>query len=632
MRQLVISPLFSDGMILQHGVLVPISGESSPEALITVSFRGKDYKSRADDNGKWLVLLDSHSPGGPHVMKISTPTDTISINDIYFGDVWLCSGQSNMELPMRRVKDDFPEEWEGQINPLIRQFNVPQEWDFSGPRQRLSGGSWKKACADTLDDFSATAWFFAGQIFKTYNHPVGLILAAWGGTPIEAFMSADALAAYPEKIALGGQYADSAFCDSLIHEKQTLIETWNNKLNAADAGLTQGWQKPETDISMWEEISLPGDFSAGKTGLAGFCGVIWLCREFEVSASFAARETQVWLGTIVDSDTVYINGVELGNTGYRYPPRKYTIPAGVMRKGKNRVVIRVVCWNGDGGVTHGKPFRIFSGSEPDNAIELSGAWKYRVGESAGLRPQEFFLHRQPMGLFNAMIAPLLGYPLRGALWYQGESNDSSPNEYAGLFKAMINDWRDKYQSLLPTPHSPLPFLFVQLPIFGEPEDNNETSSWAVIREAQVSALSLPMTGMAAALEFGEWNDLHPVNKKGVGLRLAFAAEKVVFKKQNTSPGPLLRGIRREEGRLLLTFDNCGKGLKADETPYVSVIKGGKSFRLPAVIENPECLSVDISRIENPEKILYAWAANPRDRQLYNSDGLPVIPFRALIGE
>jgi len=646
MDLLTVSPLFSDGMILQHGISVPISGEAPPMVHITLSFLGNDYKAQADNNGKWLVLLDSHSPGGPFSMEISAETETISIKDIYFGDVWLCSGQSNMELPMRRVKDDFPQEWDGPINPLIRQFSVPQEWDFSGPRQRLSGGSWKKAGADTIEEFSATAWFFARRIFETCHYPIGIILAAWGGTPIEAFMSAETLAGYPEKIALGKQYADTAFCESLIREKQALVETWNNELVAADSGLAQGWQKPETDIVAWDEIQLPGDFAqtayqtsqTSLTSLEGFCGVIWLCREFEVSDSFSVAAekggAKVWLGTIVDADTVYINGVEVGNTGYRYPPRKYSIPASVMHKGKNRVVIRVVCCNGNGGVTRDKPFRIFTtGLEANNTIELSGLWKYRVGKSAGLRPQEFFLHRQPMGLFNAMIAPLLGFPLCGVLWYQGESNDSNPNEYASLFISMINDWRTKYQaacSSLPTPYSLLPFLFVQLPIWGEPEDNNESDSWAIIREAQVSALSLPMTGMAVALEFGEWNDLHPVNKKGVGLRLALAAEKTVFKKQNTAPGPLLREIRHDKGRLLLTFDNCGEGLKADETPYLSIIAEGNIFRVSVAIESPDCISVDISQIKNPEKVLYAWAHNPRDRQLYNSDGLPVIPFRAKI--
>jgi sialate O-acetylesterase len=221
-----------------------------------------------------------------------------------------------------------------------------------------------------------------------------------------------------------------------------------------------------------------------------------------------------------------------------------------------------------------------------------------------------------------MIAPVLDFPCKGVIWYQGESNDRNPLEYGALFPALINDWRAQKQ------YPDLPFLFVQLPIWGEPEENNESSAWAIIREAQCSALSLPFTGMAAGLDLGEWNDLHPLNKKDIGRRLALAAEKLVFKKSNTAPGPMLRGVERRGEKLLLTFDNCGKGLTAQEKPHVSVMSGGNLIRLPADIESPECLSVDISSVKTPEKVLYAWATNPRDRQLYNTDGLPAIPFRA----
>jgi len=625
MGQLAISPLFNNGMILQHGISVPVSGESSPMAMITLSFRGKTYKARADNGGKWLVLLDSVSPGGPYSMEISTETDAISIKDIYAGDVWLCSGQSNMELPMRRVKDDFPEEWDVP-NPLIRQFSVTQECEFSGPRQRLSGGHWTKACADTLEEFSATAWFFAGQIFKTYNYPIGIILAAWGGTPAEAWMSADALAAFPEKIALGKKFADTAFKDSLIREKQAFVETWNNELAAADSGLKQSWQKPETDISAWDEIFLPGNFaradSAGKNGLDGFCGVIWLCREFEVSESFAAvnktRDAKIWLGTIVDADTVYINGAEVGNTGYRYPPRKYRIPAGLLHEGKNRIVIRVTCVNGQGGVTRDKPFRVFS---EKGCVELAGTWKYRIGVKTPPCPEAFFFQRQPMGLFNATIAPILRFPLRGVIWYQGESNDGNPDDYEVLFKAVIQDWRNK------SGQETLPFLFVQLPIFGSPTENNEAASWAIIREAQSAALSLPATGMAAGIDLGEWNDLHPSNKKEVGRRLFLAAERVVFKNRNAPSSPMCREVKLLGSRLFLTFDNCDSGLIAHDMPYVSIVADGKLLRMPVEIEKHDTLSVDLSSVKKPEKILYAWANNPKDRQLYNCEGLPFIPFK-----
>jgi sialate O-acetylesterase len=588
-------------------------------------------------------MLDKQVSGGPFILKISagmaadTEREEITIEDVYIGDVWICSGQSNMELPMQRLKDNFPEEWEAPVNSLIRQFKVPQEWEFSGPREDLRGGAWTAASPETLNEFSGTAWFFARTLyekrpfekhpFEKRPVPVGLINAAWGGTPAEAWMSRGALAAFPEKIALGRQFADAAFCDAVTDKNAALIKAWNDELTAADSGLTQTWQQPETDLSAWEEITLPGDFA--EAGLKGFCGVLWLCREFEASEAFARGEAQLWLGTIVDADTVYLNGTEVGTTGYRYPPRKYPVPAGLLHAGKNRIVIRVVCCSGAGGITHDKDFRLFS---PNGCIELGGIWKYRVGINAGPRPEEFFLQRQPTGLFNAMIAPILDYPCKGILWYQGESNDGNPSEYAALLRALINDWRDKRQEALPQEHLPkedhdLPFLLVQLPIFGAPAENNESDSWAIIRQAQHSALSLPATGIAAALDLGEWNDLHPLNKKDVGRRLALAAEQLVFKQKNTAPGPLLRGVEKRGGKLLVSFDNCGSGLTAAEKPHVSVIANGKKFRLPAEIEGPDCLSVDISAVKNPETLLYAWANNPRDRQLYNADGLPALPFR-----
>jgi sialate O-acetylesterase len=623
-----VSPLFSNHMVLQRGTAIPFWGESLPNASITVSFLGKKYHTRANGQGKWRLFLDSAGPGGPYQIEIAADigaetllAETLLIEDIYIGDVWLCSGQSNMELPMQRLKDDFAEEWDGPINPLVRQFMVPQEWDFSVPRETLNGGFWNIASAATLHEFSGTAWFFAKKIFEKYHVPIGLINTAWGGTPVEAWISREGLAAFPHKIAEAEQYADSAYCETLIKKNEAEIQAWEDLMRREDRGLAEAWQKPETETSQWRTIGLPGDFAAA--GLEKFCGVVWLRREFDLGADFAAGEAKLWLGTIVDADTVYVNGVEVGNTTYRYPPRKYPVPAGLLQAGKNTIVIRVVCCNGEGGITYGKDFCIFTQKE---RIELAGAWKFRTGLAAGPRPAAFFFQRQPMGLYNAMIAPLLDYPCKGVLWYQGESNDRNAHEYAALFTALIKDWRGKKQQ------DDLPFLFVQLPIFGEPAENNESSSWALIREAQRSALSLPATGMAAGLDLGEWNDLHPINKKDIGYRLALAAERVVFNTQNTAPGPLYRGAQRRQGRLFLSFDNCGQGLTAREKPYVSISSGGALFRLSADIESPECLSVDISSIERPEKVLYAWANNPRDRQLYNTDGLPVIPFRAKITE
>ena len=702
---LKVSPLIGSRMVLPQGAAVPIRGQAAPGAEAAVSFLGKTYRAQADSTGAWRLFLDGSPPGGPYAMEITAAGEKIALDDIYIGGVWLCSGQSNMEMPMQRVKDNFPEEWLPPVNALIRQFKVPQEWEFSGPRAELSGGCWQAADAHTLYEFSAAAWFFARALYEKHPGPIGLITAAWGGTPIEAWMSREALEAsavadFPAKIAGGSQYADAAKRAGITEKTAGAIEAWETNLAHEDAGLPHDWKNPATDISAWGGITLPGDFSAA--GLEGFCGVLWLAKDIEVSAAFAASGAALWLGTITDADTVYVNGVEVGNTAYRYPPRKYPVNAGLLKEGKNRIAIRVTCNSGEGGVTDDKPFRIFTHNE---ILELAGTWKYQIGAAAAQRPAEFFFQRQSMGLFNAMIAPVLDYPLTGVIWYQGESNDPNPHEYAALFPALINDWRKRNGS-------PLPFLFVQLPLFGEPQDGGESSSWAVIRAAQAQALSLPATGMAAGLDLGEWNDLHPLDKKGIGRRLALAAEKTVYGAPNTSPGPMVRGVERRGGRLFITFDNCGKGIISKEdnhgvtrsfkrereeednhgvtrslrkreeedekgvvvgkqsglpirsdcgqrTPFLPlssslsffsvllrgkffffrtrtrtppvhltvIAAGGETFRVPVNITGPDCVSVDISAVKNPEKVLYAWANNPRGPLLFNSDGLPVIPFR-----
>ncbi|MDR3020636.1 MAG: sialate O-acetylesterase, partial [Treponema sp.] len=362
----------------------------------------------------------------------------------------------------------------------------------------------------------------------------------------------------------------------------------------------------------------PGDFA--EAGLKSFCGALWLKKEFVIDNNLLDSDWKVWLVTITDSDTVYINGIEIGNTGYRYPPRKYSIPHGVLQKGENTIIIRVICNNGEGGVTIEKDFRVFSGSE---SVELAGEWDYRVGAKVtSACPEQFFFQRQPIGNYNAMIAPVLKFPLKGVIWYQGESNEQNPHEYAALFQAMIKDWRGKNKN------EALPFLFVQLPIWKEETDNNENDSWALLREAQAAALSLPHTGMAAALELGEWNDLNPLNKKDVGIRLFLAADKVVFNCENTSPGPQVRAWEKRQDKLYILFDNCGSGLKsACGKTFVSLIDGDEMQRVPAEIEGSDLISIDISTAKNVKKVLYAWAINPKDRQLYNSDGLPAIPFK-----
>jgi len=605
-----LSPLVSGAMVMQRDAAFPLWSRKR----LSVTFLGKAYESRST-GGKWLVTLDPAGAGGPFTMDIVSDDGGASITDIYTGDVWLCAGQSNMELAMQRLRDDYGEEWELDEYPPVRNFKVPQEWDFVSPREELTGGVWKIASRETIEEFSGTAWFFAKKMYEKHRVPVGLVNTAWGGTPVESWMSHEALADFPHKIAEGKKYADKALREEIANSASAAIAEWETLLKKEDKCLAQGWQNPDTDISGWSEITLPGDFS--QVGLENFCGAIWLAKDFEVSEKFAENDAKVWLGTIVDADTVFINGEEIGNTAYRYPPRKYPVKPGLLHGGKNRIVIRVICNNSGGGVTRDKPFRVFT---KDESIGLSGTWKYKTGGAVPARPADFFFQYCPMGNYNAMIAPLLKYPFRGVIWYQGESNDSNPREYSSLFISMIKDWRKKNGT-------ELPFIFVQLPVFGEPADNGESSSWAILREAQTSALSLPATGMAAALDLGEWNDLHPLNKKDVGTRLYLAAEKTLFKEENSSPGPVPCGFKKDGEKIFIFFDNCAKGLCAREKPHISVTDGKKQTRLPAQIEGADVICVDLSDVKDAKKVLYAWADNPRDRQLFNSEGLPALPFK-----
>ncbi|MCL2210652.1 MAG: hypothetical protein FWB95_01885 [Treponema sp.] len=625
MSDFFLPPVISNGMIIQRGFSFPILTSKK----ITVTFLNKTYEAQPKD-GKFLITLDPSEAGGPYEMDITSEEGLIKITDIYIGDVWLCAGQSNMEMQMSRLRDDFGEEWdfikkECETELLIRQFKPPQEWDFSGPRDEITGGSWLKPSDQTLHEFTATPWFFARFLHEKYKIPIGLVITPWGGTPVESWMSEESLLGYPEKIKLGRLYADTAKREEAVKISCAAIGEWEKNLLNNDSGITKQWEKPETDISSWNEMILPGSFYAAsdkKEELDKFCGVIWLSKDFEVSSDFASHNAKVWLGTIIDSDKVYVNGAEIGNTGYRYPPRKY-VPQGLIKPGKNRIVIRVVCNCGDGGITADKPFRVFTDNE---SVELTGAWKYKIGAKTQTRPEEYFFQRFPTGNYNAIIAPVLKYPFKGVIWYQGESNESNPNEYEELFKLMITGWRKNSRE-------DLPFLFVQLPVFTPVSDNNEQSRWAILREAQTSALSLPNTGMAAALEFGEWNDIHPINKKDVAFRLFLAAEKTVFGVNNTSPGPMVKDYKlKNSGQIIhIYFNNCQDGLITKENlPCVTVVGNDGAVNIPAIIEGKDCISIDISSVKNPQKILYAWADNPRYRNLFNSEGLPVIPFKITI--
>jgi sialate O-acetylesterase len=620
--QVRLPKLISDGMVLQRGDSTRIWGWAAPGEAISVHFIDNDCQATADTTGEWAVWLHGLKPGGPFKMEIRA-TNTITINDILIGDVWLCSGQSNMELPVRRVRPLYEAEIAASANNFIRSFIVPKNYVFKGPQKDLVSGSWKAADPETVLDFSAAAWFFARDLYAKYNIPVGLLTSAFGGSPAEAWISEEGLKEFPVHYNELQRFKSDSLISAIERSDRTRIQEWYSKLQQNDEGYkTPGkkWSDPALNTDDWKTITVPGYWSA--TELKGINGVVWFRKEIMVPASAAGLPGNLELGRIVDADSTFINGVFIGTVSYQYPPRRYTVPAGILKEGRNELTVRVISNIGDGGFVPDKTYELTAG---DFKTSLEGEWKYRVGAVMPPLQGQTFLGYKPGGLFNAMLAPLLNYRIKGILWYQGESNAGRPDEYRALLPALIKDWRHGFGQ------GDIPFILVQLPNFMEAKKTPSESGWALFREAQAEALKLPATGMAVTIDVGEWNDIHPLNKKDVGARLALAARKVAYGDDEVVySGPTYKAMTIKGRKIVISFDNTGSGLYA---------KGGGSLRQFAIAGadmkfvwakakiKRDRVIVKSREIRKPVAVRYAWADNPKGANLYNREGLPAAPFR-----
>lgn len=614
--------LISDGMVLQRDADVKIWGWATPGEEVRAEFAGKTYRAKADGAGEWSFIMRHDGPGGPYSMTISG-INTLLVNDILVGDVWLCSGQSNMELPMRRVSWVYPEVFRDSKNDQIRHFYVPRQFDLEKPLSDLSAGSWKKADPESVLDFSATAYFFAREIYNRQMVPVGLINSAYGGSPVEAWISEDALKSYPVYHDEVMKFKDGTVMRSIQQEDNARISAWHRELTARDQGYKDPegmWHAAFADPSAWGTFRVPGYWADQEPGFMN--GVIWFRKTVQLPREAAGKPADILLGVIVDSDSVFVNGRFVGTTGYQYPPRRYKIPEGVLKEGGNEIVVRIVSEAGRGGFVPEKPYELVWG---DNSISLEGEWKYRIGGKMERLLGRTFFNTKPAGLYNAMLAPLVNYIVKGVIWYQGESNADRNHDYNALFTNLITDWRSRWGK------PELPFLFVQLANFMEPRDQPSESNWALLREAQMKTLALPATGMAVAIDIGEWNDIHPLNKKDIGYRLSLAARKVAYGETNlVYSGPVFRSMKKEGSRIYLQFDHIGSGLavKGDGMLKEFAIAGSdrKFVWAKAEIMGDQVV-VWSDHVADPEAVRYAWGDNPANANLINRDGLPASPFR-----
>ena len=623
--QVRLPKLISDGMVLQRETNVKIWGWASEGEKITVSFIDNTYNTTTNEKGEWEVILTKMEAGGPYVMKIDAG-NSITINDILVGDVWVCSGQSNMGFSLGSVSDLYKDEIDNMNNPFIRQFFTFPKPNFSETEKDYSFGRWQHADSKNIRSLSAVGYFFAKHLYEKYKVPIGLINSSLGGSSAEAWISEESIKSFPIYYEQLQRFKDPTYMEKINKKDNERVAEWNKFIKLNDEGLknpSQTWFDPQFNTTDWETIHVPGYWTDTKLGLMN--GVVWYKKEINIPSDMIGKPGVIKLGRIFDCDTVFINGKFVGTTGSQYAPREYNIPEDLLKEGLNTIVVRDISYIRHGGFVPGKEYEISIGGKK---INLEGDWKYKIGVVAEPLEDRLFTGKIPTGLFNGGIAPLLNYQIKGVLWYQGESNTSRAFEHYDLFKLLIKDWRKNFQQ------GEFPFLFVQLPNFEEVNIENTRYDWAYFRESQLKALAIPNTGMAVTIDVGEFNDIHPRNKKDVGYRLALAAQKIAYKEKNiVHSGPIYKSMKIEGSKIILTFENVGSGLTVKNSEKLNCFEicGIDNEFYPAIakiVNNTIVVSSD--KVESPASVRYAWANNPEDVNLYNKEGLPASPFRTSI--
>lgn len=618
--QVRLPQFISDGMVLQRDRSISIWGWASPKEKVTVQFNGKQRVATTDPSGRWRVQFGAMSAGGPYTMTIGGKNKVI-LNDVLIGDVWLCAGQSNMVHQLDIHDVTYANDIATANYPAIRHFKVPTAPVLGGPADDTGKAAWKPAVSEQVRPFSAVAYFFAVKVYEKYRVPIGLIDASVGGSPIEAWISEAGFGEFPEILKTIEQNKDTAYVNGVNRKSRQAAS--QSVVKSADLGLSGAtpWYSLEFVPRNWRRINVPGFWE--DQGARDLNGVVWFRREIDVPQSMTNKEARLFMGRIVDANKVYINGKEVGTTTYQYPQRRYRIPADVLKPGKNLIVVRVTNNAGKGGFVPDKPYCLFAGSD---TVDLKGYWQYKVGEVfapatppvPGINAQN-----QPTALFNGMVAPYTGWTLKGVLWYQGESNTGRAAQYTALTKALVADWRGKFRD------ASIPFIYAQLPNFMDVTYLPVESDWAAFREAQRQALVIPNTAMVVTIDLGEWNDLHPDNKKDVGERMALAALKLAYHEELVYAGPLYKSHQIDGNKVTIAFDHVGGGLMAhdgEELRTFAIAGEDRKFVWArATIEGDRVL-VWSDQVSTPKYVRYAWADNPDYPNLYNKEGLPASPF------
>lgn len=658
--------IYASGMVLQQNTTNCIFGTADANKEIIIDFKNQKFFGKTQQNGEWKVEFEVGDAGGPFKLKIFCENEKIIFSDVYVGEVWVSSGQSNAQLPMERMKYSYPNEFTLPQNDKIRMITIPIAWNFDGEQDSIENPTWKVANSQNIGEMSGTGYFFAKYLSTKLNVPVGIINASQGGSPISSWIDKKTLQKL-NKIENLNELAKWENPKNIEEKQKSLAENqknWDSTIWNADKGIKENWAKLTFgDVqNIWSDINLPNDIEDFETA-----GIVWFKKEIILSKEqvkhFNSTKTNLWLGTIVDADRTYVNGVEVGVTYYTYPPRRYIIPTGVLVEGKNTITIRVQKNSKFGKIRFykEKPYCLFTDdvkvppvafrnievqkkvsesslSKNSEIIYLDGKWKMCIGAIVEDAPQGMFFEWVPTALYNAMLSPCFNYAIKGALWYQGESDAGRYSEYKDLLKNLIDLWREKFVYA----NKNMPFIVVQLPNWSDGFNENNSalqSEWACMRQVQSQVCDeKENVGLAVTIDAGEWNDLHPEKKLTVGKRSAFEALRIAYKNHN-SFSPKVKNVQVLEDKVKLKFD-CGESSlvakfleNKDEIPGFSLIFENKK----EVIETyGKLISGDEVEVFIPKKegkltkIRYLWSDSPNPVCIYSKTELPACPFEVEI--
>ncbi|HEY3417272.1 MAG TPA: sialate O-acetylesterase, partial [Armatimonadota bacterium] len=627
--------IFADHMVLQRNLPIKVWGWAKAGEAIAVTMAGQTARATTGTDGCWQAALPPLEAGGPYEMTVQGASETVTFSDVLIGEVWVCSGQSNMEWPLSMTQHadvDVP----AATDDGMRLFTVTKAAVVEVADDVV--GTWEVCSPMSVAQFSAVGYYFGLRLRKELGIPIGLINTSWGGTPAESWTSAESLLAHPELRGMvekmRSELADFPRADAIYRTALKEWEQGNFPPDAGNSGFPNGWADPATSAADWEEMLLPQSWQCA--GL-DFNGVLWFRREVEIPAAWAGQPLRLRIGACDKNDYTYFNNQFIGSlTMDDRPdawstPRCYTVPGELVKAGGNLIAVRVFSNMYNGGMT-GPAVQMSIGPADDSAepLPLAGPWRYQVEQNYGRRPA---VPAPPMpagpgnawtptSLYNGMIAPIVPYGIAGAIWYQGESNADRAVQYRTLFPAMIRDWRMHWEQ------GDFPFLFVQLANYMGINSAPVESNWAELREAQTMTLALPHTGMATIIDIGDAMDIHPKNKLDVGNRLALWALEDTYGKDVIPSGPLYDGMTVEGNSIRLRFTHVAGGLVAKGGPLSGfAIAGadGKFIWADAVIDG-DTVVVSSADVPIPAAVRYAWADNPICN-LYNAEGLPASPFR-----